>query len=136
MPSTPTTSDTVLNASASADPGLRRPGGALELTAEATEKVSPPLALISEHEVLFGTAAAIAVTPSFEGELEAEDAVIGQQDVDAKSHETPKRSGWIATVARRVRTSRDGRPPRQHCPPRLGSEFIADARMDREMYRL
>jgi len=96
--------------------------------------VSPPLPIISEHAVILGTAAATAVAPSFEGELDSEDAA--SQDNAAKRPAAPRRSGWIVALGRLVMPSPDRRPPRRHYPARLDSEFIADARMDREMYRL
>jgi hypothetical protein len=136
MPSAPDPSNMPLNASPSADQGFCDLGGALEMTVAAAEKVSPPPAVISEQVVILGTAAATAVTPSFEGELEDEDPAIEQQDAAAEGLWLPTRSGWISRLARRVRTSRDGRPPKRHYPSRLDSDFIADARMDRETYRL
>jgi hypothetical protein len=81
-------------------------------TATAAEEVSPPLPIISEQQVVFGTAAATR----------------------AKRLEAPPDSGWVTRLARRITGSRDGRPPRTPYPAQY--EFIADARMDREMYRL
>jgi hypothetical protein len=107
------------------------------MRAAPAKQVSPaPLALISEHEVLLGAAAATAVAPAFDEELEVEDIAIEQQNAASKSLAAQRRTGWIATLARRIRTSHDGRPPHQFYPAPLDSEFIADARMAREMYRL
>ena len=136
MPSTPDTSDSLLKASASADPELGSPERALELTDEANEKLSPHLAIISEHNVMLGSAAALAGAPSFEGELEREDALIEQQEEITKNIGAQRRISWLGMLAKRFSTSRDRRPPRQHYPSPRDSQFIADARMDREMYRL
>lgn len=85
-------------------------------TAAGDEEVLPRLPIvkpiISEQQVVFGTAAATA----------------------AKALKAPANGGWIARLARRITRSRDERPPRPHCPAQYG--FIADARMDREMDRL
>jgi PAS domain S-box-containing protein len=70
MPSTPTTSGTGIHAVPGADPGLCCPSDALGTTAAAAEAVSPPLATGTEHEVILGTAAAIAVAPSVKGDFE------------------------------------------------------------------
>ena len=122
--------------SAGADPGLCCPSHALETTAPPSEEVAAPLPIIAEHVVILGTAAATAVEPSFEGELEGEDAATEGEDAAAKCLAAPGRSGWIATLARLVTPSRNRRPRRRHDPTHLDREFIADARMDREMYRL
>ena len=136
MPSTPDRSDTVIHASPSADPGLCSPKDALETKAPDEQEVSPPLPIISKHRVILGTAAATAAPPSMGGELDSEEAAPEGQDAAAESPAAPGRTGWIATLVRLVTPSRDRRPRRQHYPTRLDSEFIADARMDREMYRL
>lgn len=78
-------------------------------TAVVDDEVSQPLPIISEQQVVFGTVAATAPKAS------------------------PAR-GWVARLARRMTPSRKKRPPRPHYPAQYG--FIADARMDREMYRL
>jgi hypothetical protein len=106
------------------------------MTASAVEEISPPLAIVSEHQVMLGMAAAAAVEPSFDGELEGEDAALDGEDAAAKRPAAPERSGWIARLTRQVRSSRNGRPPRPHYFPRLEPEFIGDARMEREMHRL
>jgi hypothetical protein len=136
MPSTPDRSDTVTHARSGADPGLCWPSGTSEMTAPATEEISPPLPLVSEHQVMLGTAAATAVTPSIEGEIEDEDAALDGADAAAKRPAALTKSGWIARLTRLVTPSHDPRPPRRHYPPRLDREFIADARMEREMHRL
>ena len=137
MSSTPDTSNTVLNTYPSAGRVLQAPNGALPMRAATAMQVSPaPLTIISEHEVRLGTAASTAVTPAFDEELEGEDVAIEQQDAASKSFAAQHRSGWIATLSRRIRTSGDRRPPHQFYPTPLDSEFIADARMAREMYRL
>ena len=134
MSSTPHRSDTAIHASSSADPGLCCPGE--ETKAPAAEEVSAPLGIISEHQVILGTAAATAVEPSFEGELDGEDAATEREDAAAKSLAALGKSAWIATLARLVTPPRNWRPRRRHYPTHLDREFIADARMDREMYRL
>jgi PAS domain S-box-containing protein len=67
MPSTPNRSRAVIHASPSTDPGLCCPKDALETSASPAEELSPPQPTITEHGVILGTAAAIAVTPSLEG---------------------------------------------------------------------
>jgi hypothetical protein len=127
MPSTPIEPENVTLLIASGDSGLScpspRPRADWETTAPAAEEVSPPPTLITEHEVMLGTAAALAPAPSFEGQ-------------DAAAHGAVGRgwSGWIAALARLVTPSPDRRPPRQHYPPRL--DFTEHARVAREMYRL
>jgi hypothetical protein len=108
----------------------------VETKATATEDVSPPLTIISEHGVNLATAAATAAAPSWEGELGDEDDAFERDDAARKSFAAPKRSGWTATLARLVTPSRNQRAHRRHYPSRLDSESVADARMDREMYRL
>ena len=124
MPSTPSEPADVIPFSASGDSVLSRPSPRAdsETTAPAAEEVSPQPTLITEHEVMLGTAAALAPAPSFEGQDEAEGAM---------GRET---RGWFATLARLATRSPHQRPPRQHYPPRL--DFREDARMAREMYRL
>jgi hypothetical protein len=134
MTSTPDTSDKVIPERPSADPVLSGQRDAAETTDRTAEKVSPPPVIISEHEVLLGTAAALTVAPSFEGELDSQDADI--ETAHAERPAAPRRHGWIAALARRIAGSRGGRPQRRHYPSRFDQEFIADARMDREMYRL
>lgn len=95
--------------------GLGCRNDASDTTASAAEESSPPLPIISEHAVILGTVAATAVSPSFEEELDR---------------------GWIATLLRRGTRSRTARPASRRYPRRLDGEFIADARMDREMRRL
>jgi hypothetical protein len=137
MPSTPDTSNTVLNTYPRAGRVLQAPKGAVPMRAAAAKQVSPaPLTIISEHEVLLGTAATTAVTPAFDEELEGADIAIEQQNAASKSLAAQHRSGWIATLAWRIRTSRERRSPHQFYAAPLDSEFIADARMAREMYRL
>jgi hypothetical protein len=81
-------------------------------TAVGDDEVSPPLPIISEQQVVFGTVAATA----------------------PEALKKPANRGWVARVTRRVTPSRKERPARPHYPAQYG--FIADARMDREMYRL
>lgn len=85
-------------------------------TAAGDDGVSPRLPavtpVISEQQVVFGTAAATA----------------------ANALKPPTERGWLARLARRIAGPGDERPPRPHYPAQYG--FIADARMDREMYRL
>ena len=116
-----------LNTVPGADVTLSRDVEAQQTSADVPDEVTRPLPVISEHEVLIGTAAAIAGTPTFEGELE-----------EAVAHEVAvtKRSGWIAALTRRLNHSDTQRPPRRHYPRRVDSDYIADARMAREMLRL
>ncbi|HUH71585.1 MAG TPA: hypothetical protein VLZ05_23510 [Mycobacterium sp.] len=137
MPSTPTRSDAVIHTGA--DPGRCCPSHALETAAPPAEEVAAPLPIIAEHEVILSTAAATAVTPSLEGELDGEDAATEGEDTAAKRPGAPRkrrRRSWIATLVRLVTPSRNRRPRRRHYPTHLDREFIADARMDREMHRL
>jgi PAS domain S-box-containing protein len=90
MPSTPVGSDTGIHASSSADPGLCCPGDALETTALPAEEFSPPLPVITKHEVILGTPAAIAVAPA----LKVEDAAFDGEDA-------PRAVGHIRLVERR-----------------------------------
>ena len=130
-------SDTVTHTGPSADPGLRRPKDTLDTTASAAEEVSPPPPpIISEHQVIFGTVAATAGPPSFEDEPDVENAAIGGDDAVAKGIAEKANSSWIAKLLRRGAPSPNGRPPRRHYPTHLDRQAIADARMDREMYRL
>ena len=125
MPSTPNEPGSVTQFTASGHSGFSCPsrGADPETTVLAAEEVSPPLAVISEHEVMLGTAAASAAARSFEGE-----------DAAAQQAAAARRSGWIAMLTRLVTPSLDGRPPRRHYPLRLG--FNEHARMAREMRRL
>ena len=88
-------------------------------TPEATVAASAPLTaepvLITEQEVLFATAAAVPVQPE-------------------------KTRGWVSRVvgaivaAASVTSGHEERPKRRHYPSR--HDFLEDARMAREMYRL
>lgn len=80
------------------------------------------LPIISEHQVILGTVAATAVTPSFQDE-----------DGVADDLEVPARSGWMATLLRRITPSGNSR---RHYSARKDSEFMMDARIAREMHRL
>lgn len=135
MPATPNTSKTVPEAGQPADPKPRFAEEALErLLIPATQKTSEPQIIISEHQVMLGTAAATALAPSFEGELDTDDLVVG--DPAAQIIAVPQKSGWLGLFARRAKTPRDRRPTRRYYPPRFDCDYIADARMAREMYRL
>ena len=78
--------------------------------ADAKEN-SPPLAIISEHEVALGTAAA------------------------AKKLPAPRWNRWIATLARLATPAAEGRPRPQR-PGRSRADYLAGACMAREMRRL
>jgi hypothetical protein len=125
VPSTPIEPADVTRLTANGDSGLsnRSPRADSEPTPPAAEKVSPPSTLITEHEVMLGTAATLARPPSFEDEDDAAEVAVRRG-----------RRGWIAALARLVTPSPDQRRPRRHYPARL--EFMEDARMAREMYRL
>jgi hypothetical protein len=76
------------------------------------EKVSPSPTLISEHEVMFATAAATAKIGAARGG-----------------------GVWMARVARLLRAAHD--PSQRGCPARrLERDYLASARMSREMGRL
>jgi len=92
--------------------------------------------IIGEHEVALGTAAATAIAPSFDGELEGEDAALKGQDAAASWPAAPRRSDWVAMLARLATPSRDLRPRCPQHPGRLHSDYLAGARMAREMGRL
>jgi hypothetical protein len=129
-------SDTVTHTSPSPDLGLRHPQDASDATGSAADDVLSPPPIISEHQVMLGTVAATAVPPSFEGQLDGENAAIEGDDAVAKGIAAQSNSGWIAKLVRRVAPSRNSRPARRHRATHLDRQFIADARMDREMYRL
>lgn len=142
MPPMENTPDRVTHVGPSSDLG---PGGhsdVLDTTASAAEEISPPLPIISEHEVILATAAATAASPSFEDWPSLQERPDSDADAteDAgactKDSAVQAKSGWIATLLRRGTRSGNARPARWRYPPRLDGEFIADARMDREMYRL
>ena len=88
------------------------------------------MTIISEHEVMLGTAAALAGAPTFEGEIE-------DDPVEAAALSPGiRKTRWLGTLARRIRTSGERRPQRPHYVRHLEHEFMVDARMSREMYRL
>ena len=134
MSSKPDSSDTVIHASPGAQPRRYCSGNAPKTKAITAEEVSPPLVVISEHEVALGTAAAIAITPSLDGELTSEDAVLATGHAAAEMPAAPSRSGWIGALAR-LFTPPPGRRPRRTVH-RVHYDCIADARMAREMHRL
>jgi hypothetical protein len=77
---------------------------------QGTEDEQP--VLITEQEVLFGTAATV--------------------------HRAKTRRGWLARVFLRgasVTSSEEGQPKKRHYPPR-NDFFLEDSRMAREMLRL
>jgi hypothetical protein len=125
MPSTSIEPANLTHFPARGESGLSGPSPRADTgsTAPAAEEVSPPPTLITEREVMLGTAAALAPAPSFEGQDAADEEAVAW-----------RRRGWIAALARLLTASPDGRPRRRHCPPRL--DFMEDARMAREMYRL
>ena len=125
MLSTPIEPAGVTLGTANGDSGPSRPSrrADAETTGPAAVEVAPAPTLITEHEVMLGTAAALAPAPSYEGlEGAAEGAAVRG------------RTGWMAALARLRTSSPDRRSPRQHYPPRL--DFMEGARMAREMYRL
>jgi hypothetical protein len=127
MPSTQDSSDSVTHASPSAE--LRRycPAKVPGTKAATAGDVSPPAVIIGEPEVALG-AAATGIAPSLDGELDGRDAM--QDDA------APSRNGWIASLARLVTPSGDRR---RECRPQSGrrhSDYLAGARMAREMRRL
>jgi hypothetical protein len=108
MSSIPDSSDSATLARPSAGPGRNFPG----TKAADAEDVSPPLVFISEHEVALGTAAA------------------------TKKPRIPRRNGWIAPLARLVKPSRNRRSQHPPHPGNRHSDYLAGARMAREMCRL
>jgi len=119
MPSTSDSSDPGTHAGTSVEPRRHCPGKVPGTSAFTVGDVSPPLVTNGEHPSSLGTAAATDVAPG------------AIQDGTAAS-----RSGWIASLARLV-TPSGGRPRefRPH-PGRLHSDYLASARMEREMRRL
>jgi PAS domain S-box-containing protein len=68
MPSRPNSSDRGTHTNPSAELGRCCPSDALQTTASPAEELSAPLPVVTKHEVILGTAAAIAVAPSPKGE--------------------------------------------------------------------
>lgn len=124
MSLTPKTSDSVTGAGRSTEAAPRGREEALERLTPGAGTVAHPLPLISAHQVLLGTAAATADAPTFDDEPEADAAVPSPAVL---------RSGWMGAVARRIWGPHERRP---YYPARSESEFMADARMSREMHRL
>ncbi|ORW54627.1 hypothetical protein AWC20_19210 [Mycobacterium parmense] len=117
-------------------PAVTNPGRAeesLERPVPAADEAAPVQTVISEHQVLLGSAAATAVPPSFESELEVEEPALDELHADAVV--APRKIAWTRLFKRREEARRDRRA-RPHYPARFESDFIADARMHREMYRL
>ena len=120
MSLTPETSDKVIDPRPCAQEAQER------LIRSGTAE-SRPLPLISAHQVMLGTAAATAGAVTFDN------------DVDSPGEPTDEPvapSRWMSAFTRRVRGSHERRPRSPYYPTRRESEFIADARMHREMYRL
>jgi PAS domain S-box-containing protein len=90
MPPMPDGSDRGTHASPSADLGRCCPSDALQTTASPAEELSPPLPVITKHEVILGTAAAIAVAPSLKGE-----------DAAFEGEDAPRAVGHLRLVERR-----------------------------------
>lgn len=87
----------------------------VESAPRAEAQLPPAPILITEHEVVFSTAAATALRPT-------------RRWIEAVR---------IVTVATRrifVRAPADPRPKRRHYPAR--ASFLEDSRMEREMHRL
>ena len=111
MLSTPDSSDSVIHADPSGEPRHYCPGKVPGTKATDAKENSPPLAIISEHEVALGTAAA------------------------AKKLPAPRWNRWIATLARLATPSAEWRP-RQQCPGLPRADYLAGARIAREMRRM
>jgi hypothetical protein len=113
MSSIPDSSDSVVLANPSSEPRRDGPEKFTGTKAVDADEVSPPLVIISEHEVALGTAAATGIAPP-----------------------APRRNGWIATLARLAKPSRDRCPQHPQHPGSRRSDYLAGARMAREMCRL
>ena len=103
MPDTSTSSIAGIPASPSASPGLCCPSYALEPTTSPAEELSPRLPTITKHEVILGTAAAVAVTPSLKGEVaafEGKDAprVVGRHRLADQRHNRQHRQSPAMTL--------------------------------------
>jgi len=135
MPSTPENSDTLLNSSPSADPRQYCSNDILRPKAVSADDGSQSLVVSSEHEVVLGTAAAAASTPTFEGEFKDEDAAPEVKDPPPEAA-APSRRGWIGSLVRLFSFASDERPRRRrnHIPVR--ADYLTSARMAREMERL
>jgi PAS domain S-box-containing protein len=90
MPSTPNRSDRGTHTNPSADLGRCCPSDALQTTASPAEELSLPLPVVTKHEVILGTAAAIAVAPSLKGE-----------DATFEGADAPRAVGHLRLVERR-----------------------------------
>jgi hypothetical protein len=88
-----------------------------------TETISSPTYLITEGEVMFGTAAVLSAAPSLSGGL-----------AEAKSTVAEDKIRWYSALARMFAASKDRRPRTRHIPSRY--DYTSDARMAREMERL
>ena len=128
MPSTSDSSDSATHASPGAEPRRYCPGKVPGAKAATAKDVSPAAAIIVEHKVALGTATRTRIAPSLNSELDGEDAM--------QEGAVPSRTGWIATLARLVTPSRDRRPQCPQHPGHLHSDYLAGARMAREMRRL
>jgi PAS domain-containing protein len=90
MPSTPNRFARRTHTNPSADLGRCCPGDALQTTVSPAEELSPPLPVVTKHEVILGTAAAIAVAPSLKGE-----------DATFEGADAPHAVGHLRLVERR-----------------------------------
>lgn len=84
----------------------------VEAPAHAVEAASPPAVVITEHEVVFSTTAAVPLP-----------------------HTRPTRGVIAALRAMLLNSTADARPEGRHYPPRR-DEFLEHAAMAREMRRL
>jgi hypothetical protein len=128
MPSTSDSSDSARHASTSVEPRHYCHGKVPGAGAFTVGDVSPPPVTRGGHPPSLGTAAATDIAPSWDSERDVRDA---RQDGAA-----PSGNGWIASLARLVKPSGDGRRECRPHPGRLHSEYLAGARMAREMRRL
>jgi hypothetical protein len=112
MPSTSDSSDSATHAGTSVEPRRYCPEKVPGTRAFTVGDVSPPL----------------DIAPSLDSELDVKGAM---QDAAA-----PSRNRWIASLARLVTPSGDRRRECRPHPGRLHSDYLASARMEREMRRL
>jgi hypothetical protein len=119
MPSTSDSSDPAIHAGTSVEPRRYCPGKVPGTSAFTVGDVSPPLVTNGEYPSSHGTAAPTDIAPG------------AMQDGAA-----PSRNRWIASLARLVTPSGDRRREFRPHPGRLHSDYLASARMEREMGRL
>jgi hypothetical protein len=103
------------------------PASTIELSDSANiadaEAISAPTYLVTEGEVMLGSAAALSTTPAIGGDI-----------LDAKLPAAEQKTPWYAGLARMFTTTQYRQPRRRHYPSRY--DYTTDARMARAMERL